>query len=340
MFGSELLEVAIGLVFIYLSISLICSGINELFAKIFGLRAKTLEEGLLKMLKDPDLVKKLLQHPLINDSGQSGLLKKVCGKRALETASNAEKSPGAAAAIPGKNSVINIPRHHFVPALVDILKNTESKRLIQEIEFAPVKEILGRAVDQVGKAKGDVENYIESERARIETWFDAEMEKMSAWYKKKSRQIILVVSIFLCGFLNVDTISIGKTFYLDNTMREAIVQVASERAAQPLESGAGQAAAGTAETASQPVAGGNSREVADIIKDIQEDMESVALPLGWDAYVHPGYTWKDFPNPLCSWVWKIIGILLTVLAVTLGAPFWYEILKKLIGLRFPAKKPN
>ncbi|TMC95389.1 MAG: hypothetical protein E6J11_13730, partial [Chloroflexi bacterium] len=51
MFGSYVLEVAIGLVFVYMLVSLLCSTINEqVIARFFNLRANTLEAGIKNML--------------------------------------------------------------------------------------------------------------------------------------------------------------------------------------------------------------------------------------------------------------------------------------------------
>ena len=52
MFGSTILEMAIGLALIYLLLSLICSVINELFAGIFDRRALHLEQGIAALLQD------------------------------------------------------------------------------------------------------------------------------------------------------------------------------------------------------------------------------------------------------------------------------------------------
>ncbi len=56
MFGSQILEVAIGIVFVYLILSLICSAINELVARMSALRSRTLEDGIRNLLdgKSPD----------------------------------------------------------------------------------------------------------------------------------------------------------------------------------------------------------------------------------------------------------------------------------------------
>jgi len=59
MFGSTILDVAIGLIFTYFLLSMISSHINEAIATIFNLRAKSLEESIRNLLSDPQLVDKV-----------------------------------------------------------------------------------------------------------------------------------------------------------------------------------------------------------------------------------------------------------------------------------------
>ena len=49
---SGVLGVVIGLVFVFLVLSLVCSGITEAISATVGLRAKTLERGIGRMLGD------------------------------------------------------------------------------------------------------------------------------------------------------------------------------------------------------------------------------------------------------------------------------------------------
>ena len=66
MFGLPILEVAIGLSFVYLLLALICTTLNETIAGITGRRADVLEKGINSLLgDDPNLKKKLFDHPLI-----------------------------------------------------------------------------------------------------------------------------------------------------------------------------------------------------------------------------------------------------------------------------------
>src|SRR5262245_11890999 len=66
MFGFEMLDVAIGIAFVYLLISLLCSAIIEGAEAVLKRRAKDLEMGIKELLRDPNLVAKVYSHPLIN----------------------------------------------------------------------------------------------------------------------------------------------------------------------------------------------------------------------------------------------------------------------------------
>src|ERR1051325_8642963 len=55
MFGSEILDIGIGLAFVYLLLSLVCSVVNEWIAGVIGLRAKNLEAGISSLFSDGKL---------------------------------------------------------------------------------------------------------------------------------------------------------------------------------------------------------------------------------------------------------------------------------------------
>src|SRR5215212_1625019 len=68
MFGLEILDVVLGLAFVYLLLSLVCSAINEYVAALLNLRGRALIQGIEQLLedtKDPDLKLDVLNHRLI-----------------------------------------------------------------------------------------------------------------------------------------------------------------------------------------------------------------------------------------------------------------------------------
>ena len=71
LFGSAILEVAIGLLFLYFVLSMICSGMVELLASWLKWRSRNLEFALGNLLTDTDLLKTVINDPLIRAMGQS-----------------------------------------------------------------------------------------------------------------------------------------------------------------------------------------------------------------------------------------------------------------------------
>src|SRR5262245_31720462 len=75
MFGSATLDTGIGLIFVYLLVSLIVSAANELLAALFKWRAETLVAGIRELLQDPTmtgLVRNFYEHPLIGSLAAKG----------------------------------------------------------------------------------------------------------------------------------------------------------------------------------------------------------------------------------------------------------------------------
>src|SRR5437764_6597955 len=72
-----ILDVAIGISFVYLLLALICTTINEMIAGWKKSRAKFLDEGITRLLGDDKALKEsLYQHPLIRSLARSD--EKVC----------------------------------------------------------------------------------------------------------------------------------------------------------------------------------------------------------------------------------------------------------------------
>lgn len=296
MFGSQILEVAIGLVFVYLFASLTCSGIMELIAKILNLRSKHLKEELMKLLKNEDLVNALYQSPL---------LKEISRGFASGKAKDKTKSPD------------NIPSDHFVTALIDMLldidKDKDKEKFadfaegIMKIDNAQIREILLKALNGARTKAGKWERWLETKGESIASWFDQSMDKLSLWYKKESRKIIFVIGIFVTLMLNLDSIMIVKSLYQNETLRSGVVAAAEK--ADP--------------AVFKPENIGKARE----------ELEQLGFPIGWNLKISQNEDPRGYPVGEVAVIYKIFGLLLTLMAISLGAPFWFDILRKLLSYR-------
>jgi hypothetical protein len=296
MFGLEILEVGIGLVFMYLTISLICSGIVEAFQKVTRFRAKHLKQALGELLADPNnngFVKLLYDHHLIKTPFQD--------------------KTGGVTWIDGKK---------FAKAILDIATEGKSSGEYQAV-LSTIKGIQGHddMRDRLLKLLTATSDKAETMEKRVENWFNESMEEVGRWYLKRIRTIVSIVGILVVGAMNADTIHIAKSLWNDNELREATVTAANTYA-EGLETRLQEA-----ETDSVVF------EFSKTLHQIEGDIaEAKVLPVGWYKAELP-YGKKD-ADPILFWLLKIAGLLMTMGAVSLGSPYWYAQMKSLLNLRF------
>jgi hypothetical protein len=65
MFNTAIIEVAIGLVFVFSLMALLVTQINSIVTALLNSRAKYLKQGLQELITDPQLQAKMLAHPII-----------------------------------------------------------------------------------------------------------------------------------------------------------------------------------------------------------------------------------------------------------------------------------
>ena len=300
MFGSEILEIAIGLVFLYLLLSLICSSINEFIASLLNSRAANLEKTLHHLLdnetknnvstSEESIATRLLKHPLIENLNRpSGLFWD-------------EKAPSY------------IPANIFSNALLDTIapRNDSGSRSIDDISIAVNKLPVSRLrasllllITQAGRRTDLLEH-------NIEKWFDEVMERASAWYKRKTYTVIFYLSLLVTISLNADTLMISETLWRDSGLRASLV------------------------TQAEQLAKSGQTDTKQILKVVNAKLENRALPIGWSCS-------GDIPrcnlNSTSDYFNKILGLLLTAMAVSLGAPFWFDVLNRVVSLRSTGNKP-
>jgi len=300
MIGSGIIDVAIGVIVVYLFLSLICSVITEWISKRLETRAKNLEEGIRSLLSDPEgkgYSVKFFNHPLIKGLTQNG-------KKASY-----------------------IPSSLFAVALMDVITPsdpTKGSRTIGDLRKSA--SILPKELrETVSSLLDDAEGNLKKARENFEKWFDEGMDRVSGWYKRESKKIIFACALAVALVLNADTISITKTLFQDPVMRAGLVATAQEIATQ------------------QPT-NNNPEEAQKKINLISDQMKGLQFPIGWTqkSLDMLGWTKKSFDiwNTLWQTLIKAVGLFLTGLAVSLGAPFWFDILNKIINLRSAGAKPE
>jgi hypothetical protein len=327
MFGSDTIEVVIGLVFIFFIMSLLCTTFTEWISRIFAMRAKNLKQGILKLLSDDDFLKnEFLEHPLVKTlSPRDGF-----GDKLLKRFGRSPKD---------KPFPSNLPARTFSMVILETIKKAagnkptgnkdegirslrdESLQMIESLEKGvealpeEMKKVMSAFLDSAKTKVVRWEDAMVEFRTSIEKWFDDSMDRVSGWYKRKTQVIVIISAFVFCFALNVDTFVIANSLYQDTTLREAVVAAAEARMEEP-----------------PP---GEDTEIN--VEELRGELSDLKVPIGWSEV--NGITNK-IPGDFGGWVVKILGILFTALAVSLGASFWFDLLNKLVNLRASGKKPD
>jgi hypothetical protein len=346
MLGSEVLDVVIGVLFVYLTLSFICSAIQEALAAFLKLRSQDLYRGIRTLLDDPKglgLVRDFYNHPLIDslfpgdyEPGNHKNLPSYIPARtfALAIMDLAAPSPaGGASGVAGATS----PGPSFLES-PQIPSNAQHLRDALSRSSALPKKVSQALITLVDAAGNDVA----AARANIEQWYDHAMERVASGYKRKTQAIILAVGLLLVVAVNADSISIVTALSTNKAVRDSLVAAANQPSAT------GDASPGGASLAPAPVAV-TPQELTQFpacrADSTSQDcrleanlgrIRNAGLPVGWVRRAAPGDL-RAIPDTPGDWAQKAIGILLTLAAISLGAPFWFDVLSKITTIRSAIK---
>jgi hypothetical protein len=296
-----ILDVAIGICFIYLLLGLICSTVSEMISGWLRTRARFLDQGIGRLLGNDALKRALYDHPLIRTLAESD----------------------------GAARPSYIPAERFITALTDVLtgpgKSPSDMTALKQGLAAAGNEQLNAALTALLNHPGlDAA----AARARLEKWFDDGMDRVSGWYKRNAQRNALILACVITVMLNADTVHIARTLWTSPTVRAALVEEAKVRAERaPPEYPNPQVPA-----ASVP---------ANVSMQALTDQEQALLG------EVTGWTGEQLPRGgnIFGWLWFILrshllGWIFTAIAVSLGAPFWFDTLNRFINLRSAGRAPD
>lgn len=330
MLGSESLEVGIGLAFLFALLSLVATSLREFIETFLQMRAVMLERGMRELLDDREgttTLKHLYEHPLLN-----GLLRGKYSGELVKPRLPWNWNKGKRAPL-GSNLPAYVPARNFALALMDFAGAQGAdagaggtppltvERLRQGIAAVPnesVRRALNTAVDH---ARGDLDQV----RVNLEAWFDSGMDRVSGWYRKNTQIMLLGIGFVLAVGMNVNAIHVASALQNNGAVRAVIVAEAAGVAER--------AKTGEAEVDLNTRLGCTGA-LPEGMTCAQQRIESIPFPIGWTG--EPYWLWDD-ELTLWGWLTNMAGWLLTAVAISLGAPFWFDLLNKFMVIRSTVK---
>jgi len=363
----------------YLVLSLVCTVINEFIATKLKLRAASLESGLKQLLDDPLLREKFYGNGLIEGTSKSvargsealsfslfslaaKVVKPVDQRLAAMRGVAPTATPAPAAAPAAAPTTSTDPTVKEVappdPASAEhpsyVSADTFTKALIGSLlgSLDPAKPVPGIAevTDAIKRlpdssmrdalqsclttAGADLDKF----RIEVAKWFDDSMERLGGAYKRQLKWISLIIGLAIATIVNADSFDVGYALWSDNALRAQMVQAAGV----------------TVQNGLPDVKNPTPSDVAKAFEDANKTLRP--LPIGWPLRTAPGAprvysqaamsewaagTWAIF---IRDWLWfvftKLIGWSVTAFALSLGAPFWFDLLSKFVNIRGAGTKPQ
>jgi hypothetical protein len=227
-----------------------------------------------------------------------------------------------------------IPAQSFAQAIIDLVVPDASG----QTNMSVIQHYVGELPASMGPLSASLQSLATNAgddvgrfRTSVEQWYDNHMDRVSGWYKRRAAWITLTAGAILVLLLNINTITIGHALYGDSAARSAVSTAAAKAPSCP---------------AGETEASCLSRLGTDVSIASQAE-----LPIGWGTVpacaeegAHCGWlAQRGITNPRGGSPWQVIlvllGFLISIVALTPGAQFWFGLLVKLNCLRASGPPP-
>ena len=327
---------AISVVICWALFAILCSLVHEAMAQVLAERGRFMKRYLIQQLQDIpngvnwatllynhgaiDLLSRAHNKPTSNIDPQlfAQTIIDVVGKShvvqtQLPILAEAQNAGNPDAAVPFNH----IALHDFKAATLLLKPSDVNTMLKQAMQSAELRAI-GR---DEAKVYEELVKYLEN-------WFVQFTERLNLWYQKKTRLYLFIIGMIMGIILNVDSLQLFQYFNKNPAAREAVIQYYQQNGSQ-LSNMADQLANNNIDDSTRQ----NLKEIIKQTKDYTHQMDSLAkengIPVGPSKF---SLARGEFPaggfGTFLSYLFKVMGLLITGFAASYGAPFWFNLLKK------------
>lgn len=366
----EALDTFIGLITVFLILSLIVSALGEGLSNLLNFKGRVFKKSIATLLKDDETTGQFFAHEAVD---------RLCKPPWLR------KTPRLPSYVP--DTVI-------AEVILDLCVNPPPTVKNLPITASTVDRALHRLDDKLPYAKAlkdlwrradcDVDTF----KASIADWFNRTGDRSTGWFRRRLALLLFGIGFVAAIGLNADTLYMFRKLSEDESLRASLVVVATDLVEEARTQGTGcddaacealvtrfignpQIANVPPPANAEPLSDDERTELMRLCsqdplepaacaqtlgqrRDVQGsvcvaldeardctlvDLLGAALPetvplLGFDLFQEEranSKSWWPF------WPLKLLGWILTAAAVSLGAPFWFDLLQKIVQIRSSVK---
>ena len=309
MFGSNALETLIGVIFVFLCASLVCTALTEIFAALFRSRARDLERGIrnlldgtsefprtplqkfwhkvkLQSIPKPDPMSwgsRLLDHQLVDGLSKNGQQPSYVPSQTFATAlmhlvyqesglgTQLGAPPNVPLALSGTATFDQI--RGVVQAMPDVPRN----QIVRQALLPLIEE--ARALTKEGATD------FQKVSSRLQVWYDHAMERVAGWYKRRTQIMLLFLGFVVAFVANIDSIAIFHTLARDPVLRTSLVALADGYVKSA--SASNQGGGATTVPVSESPTPSPAPDLKTAIRDLQDGLsrlDRLGIQIGWVSW--------------------------------------------------------
>jgi hypothetical protein len=327
-FSIPILATAISIIICWSLFAIFCSFIQEAIAQLKEERGRFMRKSIFKQLYDKpnglnwgsllylhgtiDLLSKASDRPT------SDIAPRLFAETLIEVVSKTHVVQMQKAALVSMNQLTfqNALLNDFKAATM-VLKPSDVVTFFQQAYNSSAIHGMANGVPDEAAIYQNLVNQIES-------WYVEMTQRLSVWYKKKIRVMVFIIGVVLALIINVDSVQLFSHFNNNAASRTVMMNYYEANAERLNEQ--------VRKTVDVVTLDSLKKRVESYNTEMQALIDEAALPVGWDySYINTSSAQKG------SFLWKLVGILTSGFAASFGAPFWFELLKKVYS-RKPVKQ--
>ena len=367
----NIIETVIGLVFVYALFSLFATTLQEIIATRMNRRGRLLEELLASMLDGAKRTDwwwwRIVALFRVSINGwnfverasprHDEMAKKILTHGLIWSGMRDDRLPSA------------IDGDQFARALIEILCR-EAKDLVPTADgFAKgvgvaitQREPLGALRTIVAEAGGDLDKI----RQGLRVWFDTSQDRVSGWYQREVRKVLFCLGLLIAISFNVDSFQLAKSIYNDPALQQRLAAAEKRYSDETISTDQKNEEKKTVDKLRSEIAGlglpigypapqlqgcvkapdlttakkspSTAEEPPSMVESPPSTANEPASPVQESAdQACAGMV--DIIGSPCENIFVFAGWIVSAFAISFGAPFWFDLLSKVMQLRATGPLP-
>jgi hypothetical protein len=196
----------------------------------------------------------------------------------------------------------------FSNVVLEVLAKDKTGKSHTDLTAEELRDLIGR-IPEDNPIRGVLESLVDTAQGEVDALkrelaehFDEAMERVAGWYKRTVTYWLLGIALIVTVATNASTVHIVAALWEHDALRTSLAAQAQALADS-----------------------GSTDTITDAAARLQD------YPIGWGA---------GPPGSAGAWVATVFGWAVTTAAVSLGAPFWFDLLGKVARLRSAGGRPE